>query len=385
MEYFLMYFSSYNPTIHDLYLYGPGNTGLPTGLNPNCILYDARESYKSIGVRYRRFESLNPQNLGPTAGTPLSLYPNYYNLNSPLAWKISEKYMCGCVHYMGRIPSDSPNYGFFVQRVKQTGLTAGYGIHFWNDTFSGFDYHDNFYGIYNCVQFESEIGKPLYFQGSPEIPGFGNGATFYQIMQDDHGLFEIIPNTIPETLNPPYLQAISIFTIVEDQNINLRDYLVSSSEVGQQYLIYPNNVFYIGGNDTVAPVPSLLVSSFGQDPFSILDVREKIGVVTRFESGSSAFWTGDSSGLLVYKKNNRLYSISHGTITADGQISGPSHANSLYPVLNYFVNHAGISSSYFKGLNPDAFNAMGSQLENAKTLLENMHLAMINKINELEN
>ena len=73
-----MYFPSYNPTIHDLYLYGPSNTGNPIGLNPNCLLYDARESYKSIGVRPRSFTVQIPSLIGPTAGTPLSQYANYY-------------------------------------------------------------------------------------------------------------------------------------------------------------------------------------------------------------------------------------------------------------------------------------------------------------------
>lgn len=370
-----MYFPSYNPTLHDLYLYGGSNTGLPIGLNPNCILYDARESYKSIGVRTRQFETQISPPIGPTAGTPLSKYPNYYNSGIPLIWKISETRAGACVHFMGRKPSDT--LGNVAS--KQTGLTANYGIHFWNNDFTGLSYYVNFYAVYNCVEYQPESACPVYFSGSPEIPGFGTGATFYQIMQNDHGILEIIPESTPAQFTEPYLEAISIFTIAQEQNINIKDFEISENI----YRIYPSDLYYIGGNDTVAPVISITVATSFLD-FTIVDLFARVAVTAFIEYTTDvnfSFWVGDSSGLLVYKKNNKLYSIIHGLGTNLNSITGPSHANTLFPVLNYFVNETDISSYYYKSLSLDKKAAMGSQLENVNSQLQNLHTFILNTIN----
>ena len=68
----------YDPITQDLYLYGSSNTGLPTGWNPNCVVYQYRDQLESRRARPRVFFNTN-SNYPPPQGLTLSQRPNYYN------------------------------------------------------------------------------------------------------------------------------------------------------------------------------------------------------------------------------------------------------------------------------------------------------------------
>lgn len=376
-----MYFSSYNPSLHDVYLYGPGNSGMPIGLNTNCVLYDARESYKTVGLRVRRYGPDGLSLSGFTTGLPIEQWPNWWNSRIPLSWKLSPSYLSGCVHFMAGIPSDSIG-GFVKTIVKQTGMTANYGWAFWHPNFDGYTYYTEFEGIYNCVATETEYPSPVYFSGSPEIPGFANGATFYLVSQADFGLMKFRSNANPSEATGPFVESVSIFSVLKDQNIDLKNYLVNQGTVilpVAQYTVYPENCYVWGGSDTVAPVSKIQLyirtdELFENYPMGAVTISASVGL-------SGRFWVGDSSGFLLYKKNNKFYTIMHGlSVTSingvEDALEGPAHAGTASLMLDYIANQTNIPTSYIKSLNSETQATMNNKL----ILLQNKLTQLIEKI-----
>jgi len=381
--YFKMYFPSYNPTLHDLYLYGPGNSGMPIGLNTNCILYDARESYKTIGLRSRRYENGGISWSGQIPpGTPDSELPNYYNCNIPLSWKISPTNFSGCIHYMAGKPSDSlPS--LVPSIVKQTGLTANYGWAYWHPNFDGYTYYTEFEGIYNCVSDPPNFAQPQYFAGSPEIPGFQNGATFYYAMEQDFGLMKFRSNSNPPQSSSPFVQSVSILSILKDQNISITDYLNYTTLITHNYTITNlQNLYYIGGSDTVCPITEVSLFIY----FDQFAERYPVAsfYMTAIGPVNSRFWVGDSSGILVYKKNNKLYNVMHGFGAGfsnnKGNVSGPMHAGTVNIMMDYLTEKTDISPYYFYSLNNDTRPTMNGRL----ILFQNKVTELINKVSEVQ-
>lgn len=378
-----MYFPSYNPILHDVYLYGPGNSGMPIGLNTNCVLYDARESYKTVGLRVRRYGPDGVSLNGFTTGLSIEQWPNWWNSNIPLAWKLSPSYLSGCVHYMSAKPSDcEPGVFGLCTLVKQTGMTANYGWAFWHPNFDGYTYYTGLEGIYNCVATETEYPSPVYFSGSPEIPGFANGATFYLISQSDFGLMKFRSDANPSEASGPFVESVSIFSVLKDQNIDLENYLVDQgSETDPSfalYTVYPENCYIWGGSDTVAPVSQIKIRfwtaphAMGFDTDYPMDSVE----IAAYIEPNGDFWVGDSSGFLLYKKNNKFYTIMHALFPDNNGIRGPAHAGRASLMLNYIVNQTNIPTSYIKSLNIETKATMNNKL----ILLQNKLTQLIEKI-----
>ena len=100
-----MYYKDYDPTIHDIYLYGPGNVGYPIGVNPNSLIYGASADFASVIPRYRAFTGTGPIPVPPGAG--VTSLPNYYNIkDNPLFLVIGDKTLSSNLHYTANKPSD---------------------------------------------------------------------------------------------------------------------------------------------------------------------------------------------------------------------------------------------------------------------------------------
>ena len=188
-----MFYPNYNPTLHDIYLYDGTNTGYPIGINPNSLIAGASADFAAVQIRYRQFDTeITP----PPPGATVGVYPNYYNANIPMCTVISDKIIQLNSHYTANKPSDSGPYGAIGNPgyfTKYTGTTTAYpylSLNFWKPDLSGITTYGPFSGFYNFLPANLlpsgySFANYFYFTGSPEIPGFENGSTFYQILAPD--------------------------------------------------------------------------------------------------------------------------------------------------------------------------------------------------------
>jgi hypothetical protein len=361
-----MYFKNYNPTLHDVYVYGDGNTGYPTGLNTNCLIYDARKSYQAISLRERSWTITGPSG-GPPEGATVGVYPNYYNIGYPLFWWVSKTMLGACTHFSSDIPCDSiAGEQSFV--VKETGLTGSYDRYYWDSDLSNKTFYSNFRGIYNASEYQPYVDVPRYFKGwsgtslacEEQAPGFGTGSTFYQITTTDYSFSRLPSTSSPNQYNGKVLKSISPLSILTQEQVKgITSYLISTNdtnpfELGNIVYEFPvSDVYFWGGNDTIQPVAKIRLGyrQVGFITGSLWDntsIKYKRGPFIRLlfdEEEESILWTGDSSGLLLYKKNNELFSISS-LLTTAGR--GDLHASSLLPPVEYLRQETDIDAySYF--------------------------------------
>jgi hypothetical protein len=365
-----MYFKNYNPELHDIYLYGPENTGYPTGLNPNCLIYGASASYRAISLRERAFTVEGPSG-PPPGGATIGAYPNYYNIGYPLFWWVSKTMLGACTHFTDDKPCDSItslilgiNTSSFV---KETGLTASYGRYYWDSNYSTKTFYDDFRGIYNCVEYQPYTNVERYFSGwcgacsscEAQAPGFSAGNTWHQITTTDFSFSRLPSFASPNSFNGKPLKSISPFMVLSQEQIKgITAYLVEANsnnpfEVGNIIYEFPvSDVYFWGGNDTIQPVSKLRCGFRQLNVLSTSDWKSpqtiyKRGAYVRMifdDDEESKLWSGDSSGLLLYKKGNELYSI-FSLLSTSGL--GELHASTVLPSREYLRTQTDIKPSYF--------------------------------------
>lgn len=364
-----MFIANYNPKIDDIFLYDETNSGYPTGLNPEHPLYSYKNSLIAINVRSRSYSNFqkNPDYPdGPPVNTPLSQYPNYYNNNQVLSWWISSDILGSCVHYTPTKPSDSPN---IPQYSKKTTLQDTRHLKFWeNLSFLSLDDYTNFYNIYTHVP--SNLVRTTnidyyYFSGSPEISGFGTGATFYQVSNKDYGFLKLVSGAYK---NQNYLKTISLASLVKSKGIDIK--------LNETYYLY--NDFYLwDGQDRVIPVSLRIV----------FDGNFSTSTVNAFSERIQKIWDGDSSGLLLYANGTELFSIGH-TLAFSEQdgyvyVQCVLHNNEKYPVLNYLVNNNLVGSDYIVSTSTETVGASSGGITAMNISITTAITTTTNKIAEL--
>lgn len=393
-----MYFSSYNPTLHDLYLYDASNTGTPTGLNPNCILYDCSNCYSSISVRPRSFSVL-VQTVPP--GTPTSMLANYYNAGAPLFAVKSDKIISVALHYMANLPSDSQT-GAVKVRAKYTGLSgpnAITSINFWKNDYSGLTSYGPWTSSYNCVPTQlapesSEFQIPIYFTGSPEVPGFSTGATFYKIAANDYAFMDLLPAN--QQMTQTKMQHIHPYALLtEYQKNNIEEYRGSYNVLTSTSITYniPTTDVYIwDGNDKIIPVQYIQFNYYTENPTSgtngVMEGGSLLFVWALVSTGKGG--VGDSSSQFLYKSGNTFYSfgqaLTTGTFTVNGAtygaLGGPVTAGSFYPTYQYLENKNMNQNHYRFSNNAGLTLATNPLFQNVNSLLDNIITTMQNKYNE---
>jgi hypothetical protein len=359
-----MYYKNYDPNIHDIYLYGPGNTGYPIGINPTSLIAGASADFASVSPRYRNFTgNATTHPIPPNAG--VTSLPNYYNLSgSPLYVVFGDKTLGSNIHYTANKTSDSVDK---ITLAKYTGTTTAYpalSVALWNKNLSGFCYFGPFTGFYNCVPLNQVSGNTsymptVYFGGSPEIPGFGLGATFYQVLPQDNGIMDLVGAGLGITMHQPIAKKIHFSTYIKeiiDQGITptiKRGPIVTNNGTilqGAFTIIVPGIDLYIwDGNDKIIPIPELEVfysylevnNIKSLDPY-VFYLRFLNGVAydpfafTPVPDPDYDFWVGDSSSQVIYKKNNSLFFL--GSVYGVGAVFDPS--------INFIVT-ALVSGSFY--------------------------------------
>jgi len=390
-----MYYPNYNPTLHDVYLYDPSNTGLPTGLNPNCILYDCRNCYKSISVRARAFTNLI-KTVPP--GTPTSLLANYYNTATPLFVVESDKKVSATIHYLANKPSDSNLFD-----SKYTGYSGPNpigSINFWKNDFSGLTNYGPWTSVYNCVPYPMLGGtffvSPRYFSGSPEVPGFSSGATFYRIAATDHGFMDLLPQE--QEMVQTTMQHIHPYAILtQQQKDDLESFITSpvydvlDSNDLIEYAVPVTDVYVWDGNDKVIPAEYIKFSfKTSPSPLDTLLYTNSLQQLSVLMENGTAIAVGDSSSQFLYKKGNTFYSFGHttsfSTPTVDGityaAAFGCAHAGSFLPTYVY-LDDTGIDANKYRiSNNSDVILATNNLFQNVNNLLDNIVSALQNKYNE---
>ena len=364
----MAFIKDYNPKYDDIFLYDSSNTGMPIGLNPNHELYRYKNFISAINCRVRQWSQINPDYpSGPPVGTPLSQYPNYYNNGQSLHWWISPTLIGSCIHYQGTLPSDVAGSR---DLSKKTRVLQDSNIrYFWSDlNFNGFTGYGPFYNIYNCVS-SSDVRttniESRYFSGSPEIPGFTTGNTFYKVLPTDFGVLEqVTPRQ--RNLNP--VKIISIHSIL--QNTFGTDVLVNKEYV------FPYNFYIWDGQDRIIPITVSVTLEYYLKENSI---NYTINVHTTGDRYITGYF-GDSSSLLIYKTNSELYLVGHAP-TVGGIIT---HANEIYPVNEYFVNKNVAPSNIVYSLNSQPVGATAAKISTLNTSLSNTSLNFSNKIVQLQ-
>lgn len=383
-----MYFPAYNPTLHDPYLYSAGNVGYPIGLNPNCLLYDARESYKAISVRNRDYDRQSTSYPLPP-GADISLYPNHYNNNEPLYFKITDKFLSCSTHFTYFFHWDYPNNYFCTnpfkinppaicgpnvspfEKFREGGQTGISSVRFWNSGFTGFFDVSGIEHMYDYVSNSSSVGLSF------GVYDINQGATFYKITNYDHSLMKKKNYSSSNNFGTETLSVVHPLSILTKEQIdNIDDYKTSSTS----YRVPVVNTFIWGGNDTIAPVdyisfvirPILKSSNFNDFFASIRSIEANV-------LGAN-FWGGDSSGLILYKKNNKLYSLGHALSAGSSVINnnqygiagGPTHASTFYPSMKYFIDILGITAGFYLSNNSSKKIARMWHFDNLKTGLQNI-------------
>jgi len=385
-----MYYPNYNPSVNDVYLYGPANTGLPIGLNPNCLIYGASADYRSISVRSRAFTVTGGTPIPP--GTTAAYLPNYYNIGGPLFTAISTQTICSAIHFSANKSSDSTG-----EYAKYTGTTTAFptgSLSFWNNTYTGFSSYGPWTGIYNCVPLNQITGATsysgaVYFAGSPEIPGFGSGGTYYNIFPSDIGMMDfLLPgNTLPvepiKKVNPYYgitniINGISAYADVADIQAN----------GGIQYAIPVEDFYFWDGNDKIIPVDYIKIKfSIATNPL----INDSISLYFSAPSSTVAtnmVWGGDSSGQFIYYKNNKIYfigfaSTSTGPTIINGQyyagVSGSLYCDSKLPLYNFLLQRPIDKNHYWYAHSDGA--TLATQIDFTRLLnLNNQVLTTLNTL-----
>lgn len=317
-----MYYPDYNPTLHDVYLYGPGNTGYPIGLNPTCLIYGARADYNCLSVRSRSF-NVPSGDISPPPGTPDSLLPNYYNIGYFLNGIISSTVLYQCIHYTANKTSATtpPEASARMPSTANwTGTTTAYPIgslNFWNSTRTGLCSYGPFIGTYNEVPSNQITGSTSYYysefvETSPEIPPpMGLGNTFYAILPPDIGFIDLRDKNIGPTFSQPKMKIISVPYLYNEMlsrgkipEIIKTDF--SGNIVGEAYevtaKIDTEDCFFWDGNDKVIPVKNMKYRlTEGYIHYE--------GYVTIGFEGTVFVWVGDSSGQFIFVKNNNIFFI----------------------------------------------------------------------------
>jgi hypothetical protein len=390
-----MYFPNYDPSLHDVYLYDPSNTGLPIGLNPNCILYDCRNCYSSISIRSRAF---NIQIKPVPPGTPTSLLPNYYNANSPLFKSKSEKIITVALHYMANKPSDNKSGGQLAKYTGFSGPNPITSVSFWKPDFSGFTSYGPWTSSYNCVPLEDApetvgLQIPIYFSGSPEVPGFGLGATFYKIASTDYGFMELLDEN--QEMVQTKFQNIHPYSLLTDyQKNNLSDYVIPSANNNTSIITYfvpVTDVYVWDGNDKIVPVDYIEFFFDKTLPSSLQDAVEKsLTYVIAYVAGATIA-VGDSSSPFIYKSGNTFYEFGQGYGTNSktyngityGGIGGPVTSGSFYPSYE-FLKNKNLNENHYRISNTnDVILATNGIFTNVNNLLSQIVSQAQNKYNEV--
>lgn len=407
-----MYYPDYNPTIHDIYLYGPGNTGFPIAINPNSLIAGASADFVSVGPRYRRFDY---EILPPPPGLPLSLYPNYYNANIPLYTVISDKIIGLNSHYTANKPSDFGPYGVIGGGLysKYTGTTTAFpylSLGVWNEDWSGISYYGPFTGFYNFLPENllpsgysgCSFAKAFYFTGSPEIFGFSGGNTFYCVLNPDNSFANLMDPAQSIETHP--IKIISPYEVLtENQKSNFSDYCYALlnpgySEASFSYLFPTENLYFWDGNDKIIPTDyfafSFQFKNIGTQFLSGIPINFYVECI--FMHKDAKIDVGDSSGQLVYLKNNKLYFIGSALAVSSVRITQsvyPSETQAypsvVFPAYQYalFPNLQGLTfmplnrTKYSTTLNAGLTLATKIDFDRTNNLMENI----INTLTNLRN
>jgi hypothetical protein len=373
-----MYYSEYNPTIHDIYLYGPGNIGYPIGLNPNSLIYGASADFASVLPRARAFTGTGPIPIPP--GTGVTSLPNYYNIkDSPLFVVTGNRTVSGNIHYVPNKSSDSFVYSAYA---KYTGTTTAFptlSLGFWNNNLTGLSYYGPWTGIYNCVPLNQITGATAYaasryFSGSPEIPGFVSGATFYQILNDDHGFMDLLGSGV--TMTQPIAKKISPSTLI--QELIERGMTASYTNVtSPNFSVKINTIdcYIWDGNDKVIPASSINIF-YAFD--STTQFTEPGSFIAQFTNSGQTYagWVGDSSSQIIYLKNNSLYFLgsvesTSGTGNNIG-FAGPVYCGDVLPLYNFLGNRLVDKNHYWYPLHQGLTLATQINFTNLQTSINNL-------------
>jgi hypothetical protein len=392
-----MYFPTYDPTYHDVYLYGDGNTGFPIALNPNCLLYGASGSYRAIGLRYRDWDiQVSAIPIPPSAG--ITSYPNYYNNNYPIYYKINDKTLGCSIHFtwyfeferggnpdllFPQILPPIPPIGTTVTKVTES-LTGYTGIGFaryYNNNFSSFD---DYYDFEHSFNYLNTWPGGLTLQEYVEI----RGNTYFAIAQNDHGLINKINSSGANGITGPYLQVMHPLSILDKETIkNILNY--TSSSYG--YYTSPititvpvNDVYIWGGNDTIAPAESMSFSIASLKTTTDVNLQSSVNIgwplitAIEFKVADSEFWQGDSSGLALYLKDGKLYGLMTAYSTGTNSLNGPILCGGQLPNFYYMTQTRGVCSNYFfsnndsiKVATTNYFTKLIDELNNSKNILNN--------------
>lgn len=373
-----MYYSAYNPTIHDIYLYGPGNIGYPIGLNPNSLIYGASADFASILPRARAFTGTGPIPIPP--GTGVTSLPNYYNIkDSPIFVITGDKTVSGNIHYVANKSSDS---SFYLTDAKYTGTTTAFPIlslGFWNKNLTGLSYYGPWTGIYNCVPINQITGATAYsiatyFSGSPEIPGFATGATFYRILNPDHGFMDLLGSGV--TMAQPIAKKISPSTLIQEL-IERGMTAAYTTITSPNFSVKINTIdcYMWDGNDKVIPGSSITVYyAFDSTTHFTAPSTFKFN----FENSGQTYagWVGDSSSQIIYLKNNSLYFV--GSVTslsgsgASVGFEGPFYCGDVLPLYNFFKDRLIDPNHYWYPLHQGLTLATQINFTNLQTSINNI-------------
>ena len=317
--------------------------------------------------------------------------PNYYNIGSPLSFVAGEKSLLGCVHFVANKPSDGPKY---------TGTTTAFpylSIDLWNNTLTGFCSYGPLTGIYNCVPLDRLGGGPtaysplVYFPGSPEIPGFGTGATFYQMLASDVGFMDIIGSG--STFNQPITKKISLSTLFQEliEQGMTAEYYNEPSNNSFNVRIPAVNTYFWDGNDKVIPVDSItygyLINVIPSTSYYQISPTSCFAEFHEIDGKLYGIWVGDSSSPLIYMKNNSLYFVAEAISVADAIISGVMYRRAemrlhvaetlpLYDYVGPLIDKNHYSTPLHQGLTlatQSDFNTLQTTLNNFNTSVNTLY------------
>jgi hypothetical protein len=324
-----MHYSNYDRNIHDIYLYGAGNSGYPIGINSNSLIAGASADFPSLQRRQRLFNIPirgifeDPITIPP--GATEGVYPNYYNSNIPMSVVISEKIVMLPSHYTANKPSDSGPYGVIGNPgyyTKYTGTTTAYpltNLDLWNQTLNGICSYGPFSGFYNFLPSSLlpsgySFSVPFYFTGSPEIPGFENGNTFYMILNWDASFANLLE--VSQNINLDPIKIISIYEVLTDeQKENLQNYVVSFFDLSTgdeliNYVVPVNDVYMWDGSDKILPVEKIKFAFLFKNNSELTGGNFQIQTFADALFDELCGWaTGDSSSQILCLRNNKLYFI----------------------------------------------------------------------------
>jgi len=402
-----MYYKNYDPNIHDIYLYGPGNIGYPIGINPTSLIAGASADFASVSPRYRAFTGTGPIPIPP--GTGVTGLPNYYNIkDDPLYLVFGDKTLGSNIHYIVNKPSDCffPKYLVFS---KYTGTTTSYpalSLALWNKNLSGFCYFGPFTGFYNCVPLNQISGNtaympPHYFEGSPEISGFESGATFYEALPADIGIMDLVGTGLGITMHQPVAKKIHASVYIKevmDQGITPT---ISFPSLNEFFVVtVPGiNLYIWDGNDKIIPITRFAVAYSYQnsnnykymDPYTF----NAVFLNNDLNNLDYAIWVGDSSSQIIYKKNNSLFFLGSVYGVSQVPISGENAeevlaVGSLYcaesvPLYTFLKNTFMDKNHYSYPLNQGLTLSTQIDFDRIQTYINNLNSSVNFKYQEWNN